>query len=216
MRDLENEAWYPDFKRHAVSKTLNLGEVYILQGEEHSHIGVIVSGRVTAIAYSYEGDETWLGEYGPGEFVGLLPFLTHKVSAFEIRAEIPVTLYDVSPQSMTALMRVSKPLCTKISSDVARRLSQSVTQIIDLETLSVKGRICTELLRLSLPIGVNPDHQIIRPSPVFTELARRLNSTRETVSRTISELQRKGLLTRRPGALIIENPQKLKTVVAKI
>lgn len=216
MRDLENEAWYPDFKRHAVSKTLRSGEVYILQGAEQSHIGIVVSGSVTAIAYSYEGDETWLGEYGAGDFVGLLPFLTQNVSTFEIRAEIPVTLYDVSTQTLTAIMRESTPLCTKIASEIAERLNQSLTQIIDLQTLSVKGRICAELLRLSLPIGVNPEHRIIRPSPVFTELARRLNSTRETVSRTISELQRKGLLARRPGALIIENPQKLKTVVAKI
>ena len=216
MRDLENEAWFPEFKRRAKSRTLKSGEVYILQGEEHLHIGVIVSGRVTAIAYSYEGDETWLGEYGAGGFVGLLPFLTQNVSAFEIRAEESVTLYEVSTQNMTALMRASTSLSTKISSDLADRLNQSMTQIIDLQTLSVKGRICAELLRLSLPIGVNPDHHIIRPSPVFTELARRLNSTRETVSRTISELQRKGLLARKPGALIIENPQKLKTVVVKI
>ena len=216
MTMVENEAWYSDFKRRAVNKTLKPGEVYVLQGAEQSHIGMIVSGTVTAIAYSYEGDETWLGEYNPGDFVGLLPFLTQNVSTFEIRAEEPVTLYDVSTRTMKTLMRESTPLCTKISSDLAKRLNQSVTQIIDLQTLSVKGRICAELLRLSLPIGVNPDHHIIRPSPVFTELARRLNSTRETVSRTISDLQRKGLLARKPGALIIENPQKLKTVVAKI
>jgi len=69
---------------------------------------------------------------------------------------------------------------------------------------------------MALPIGIDPDRHIIRPSPVFVELARRLNSTRETVSRTVSELQNQGILAREPGALIIENPERLRKAVQLI
>ena len=52
--------------------------------------------------------------------------------------------------------------------------------------------------------------QIIRPNPIFIELAERVNSTRETVSRTVSELQKKGILAREPGAIIINDPDRLR------
>ena len=66
---------------------------------------------------------------------------------------------------------------------------------------------------MSNPIGVDPDRHIVRPNPVFVDLALRINSTRETVSRTVSELQKKGIVSREPGALVIQSPEKLKASV---
>jgi CRP-like cAMP-binding protein len=82
--------------------------------------------------------------------------------------------------------------------------------MIEAYTLSAKGRICAELSRLSRVIGKAPDTRIIRPNPVFVDLAQRVNSTRETVSRTVSDLQKKGILAREPGAIIIKNPTRLR------
>ena len=69
---------------------------------------------------------------------------------------------------------------------------------------------------MALPIGIDPDRQVIRPNPIFIDMARKLNSSRETVSRTISELQKRGIIARQPGALVIEDPIRLQDAIEYI
>ena len=186
---------------------------YSLQGEEQSTVGLVVMGKATAISYSFNGDETWIGEYVEGQFIGLRALLANKPISFEIRALSKLQVLTLSHDQMLNLMQEDESLCKAVAVDLAERLNTSVSDIVDIHTLSVKGRICAELLRRAIPIGINPDRQIIRPSPVFVALARRLNASRETVSRTVSELQNKGILAREPGALIIEDPDRLRDAI---
>ena len=208
-----NSVWYSSFASNSVEKTYKKGEAYSLQGEEQSTVGLVVMGKATAISYSFNGDETWIGEYVEGQFIGLRALLANKAISFEIRALSKLQVLTLSHDQMLNLMQEDESLCKAVAVDLAERLNTSVSDIVDIHTLSVKGRICAELLRRAIPIGINPDRQIIRPSPVFVALARRLNASRETVSRTVSELQSKGILAREPGALIIEDPDRLRDAI---
>lgn len=208
-----NSVWYSSFASNSVEKTYKKGEAYSLQGEEQSTVGLVVMGKATAISYSFNGDETWIGEYVEGQFIGLRALLANKPISFEIRALSKLQVLTLSHDQMLKLMQEDESLCKAVAVDLAERLNTSVSDIVDIHTLSVKGRICAELLRRAIPIGINPDRQIIRPSPVFVALARRLNASRETVSRTVSELQNKGILAREPGALIIEDPDRLRDAI---
>lgn len=208
-----NSVWYSSFASNSVEKTYKKGEAYSLQGEEQSTVGLVVMGKATAISYSFNGDETWIGEYVEGQFIGLRALLANKPISFEIRALSKLQVLTLSHDQMLKLMQEDDSLCKAVAVDLAERLNTSVSDIVDIHTLSVKGRICAELLRRAIPIGINPDRQIIRPSPVFVALARRLNASRETVSRTVSELQNKGILAREPGALIIEDPDRLRDAI---
>ena len=208
-----NSVWYSSFASNSVEKTYKKGEAYSLQGEEQSTVGLVVMGKATAISYSFNGDETWIGEYVEGQFIGLRALLANKAISFEIRALSKLQVLTLSHDQMLKLMQEDESLCKAVAVDLAERLNTSVSDIVDIHTLSVKGRISAELLRRAIPIGINPDRQIIRPSPVFVALARRLNASRETVSRTVSELQNKGILAREPGALIIEDPDRLRDAI---
>jgi len=213
MSSLQNKPWFDSFNDIAIEKTYKRGEVFCGQGEPIDAVGLVITGRATAICYSINGHETWISEYSEAQFIGLRSLLTTGDSSFEIRVTRNMQLLSISHEKMLKLMREEPGLCEAVAVDLAERLNKSVADLIDGNTLSVKGRICAELLRQALPIGIDPDRQIIRPSPIFVDLARRLNSTRETVSRTVSELQKKGILNREPGALVIENPERLREAV---
>jgi DNA-binding MarR family transcriptional regulator len=83
-----------------------------------------------------------------------------------------------------------------------RRMVESVL-------LSATGRVCAELERLA---KLSPD-QTIRPVPVFSELATMVQSTRETVSRTISQLEKRGVLRREDGGLRVVAPHRLAELI---
>lgn len=217
MADFTQSDWYGALYKHSTAKTLLAGEAISFEQNSPSDgprsedvVGIILSGHAHALSYSENGEETWLGEHRPGQFIGLMPLLSHGHVKFDIRAEEDMVLRVISQARMRSLLSEHAALGTYIAQDFASRLDDALLSLIDTHTLSVKGRICIELLRLSVPIGLEPDKQIIRPSPVFVDLARRINSTRETVSRTVNELKRMGVISREPGALVIQNPQQLK------
>lgn len=216
MGNIQDSLWFRSFSDLSVEKNFKRGEIYTRQGEALNAVALIIAGKATAISYSVNGDETWVGEYAEGQFIGLRALLTNEDLMFEIRTTRNLRVLSISQDQMLKLMREAPSLCEAVAVDLAERLNKSVADLVDVHTLSVKGRICAELLDRASPIGIDPDRQIIRPSPVFVELARRLNSTRETVSRTVSELQNKGILIRQPGALVIESPERLRDAVEYI
>lgn len=202
--------WQNALKAVAAETRFPKGTAIHFQGERPTSIGWVAEGEAEAVYFSENGDEIWIGCYVEGDFVGHLALLNDTPNQYELIAKSELTLWVITPEALTRLLSQNADLRTALTEDFAKRLSSMSHSLIDAYALSAKGRICSELIRLSHEIGIDPGKFIIRPNPVCVELARRVNSTRETVSRTISELQKRGILTRQPGALIVENQDKLR------
>lgn len=213
MNYFQEQDWFVALSAYTVKKTYALGTSINFQGEQAEYIGLILSGSAKAVSYSADGAETWLGRFSEGEFFGHISFLTQMPVNFEVTAENNLTALILPVNKVHDLLDSHSDLSHVLAKDLARRLDQMMGRLIEALTLSAKGRICAELIRLSNPIGLDPDRHVIRPNPVFVELALRVNSTRETVSRTVSELQKMGVVSRAPGALIVEQPERLKTAM---
>lgn len=210
MIDSDTTPWHQAISDRTTTRDCDAGTVLALQGEEADKIGYVLSGRAKAVAYSEKGEATWVGYFHTGDFFGHTALLSDSPPPFEIIAETDVKVLYVTTATMQSLLNAHEGLGLEMAKDLALRLDHMTNRLIEAYTLSAKGRICAELSRLSRVIGIAPDTRIIRPNPVFVELAERVNSTRETVSRTVSDLQKKGILAREPGAIIIKNPDRLR------
>lgn len=205
--------WQAYLESRATQKTYRQNETILYQSDVTDTVGFILSGRAKATAYSEQGEQTWLGEFEAGQFFGHVSFLTRSPIKFEIVAQTDVTALIVPVSAIQACLDDSHEFGQAVAKDLAGRLDAMIVRLIEALTLSAKGRVCAELIRLSCPIGISPDKHIVRPNPVFVDVALRVNSTRETVSRTVSELQKKGIISRQPGALVIEKFESLKNAV---
>lgn len=209
------QAWNSAVSDIGTQKSFAAKEPINFQGEHAEYVGFIISGSAKAITYSENGEETWLGQFSEGEFFGHMSFLMQLPVSFEITAEDNLTALILPVQKLNALLDDHSELGLVLAKDLAQRLDMMINRLVEALTLSAKGRICAELIRLSNPIGIDPQRHVIRPNPVFVELALRVNSTRETVSRTVSDLQKKGVVSRTPGALIVEYPERLKAAISQ-
>lgn len=202
-----------DFEKNGIIKSFQPGESVFYQDEMASHVGLIIEGSIRATSYSEDGTETWLGRFTNGDLLGHISILAQQALRYEAVAESHVSMVCITPENLNRLLYESREFSQWVTDGLAAKVDMMTMRLIEAYTLSAKGRICAELLRMSSPIGVEPSKALIRPTPVFVDLAVRVNSTRETVSRTVSHLQKSGILSREPGAILVHRPAALKSAI---
>lgn len=211
MENLLTNATFAPIREVAVVRSISSGEVIFVQGEPPAFVGVIVQGAAAALARSRGGEETWLDYYSRGDLLSHAVFLTQGTLQVEVVAETDLTMLTWTTSQLNTLLEEQTNLAADFLPYIAHRVEQLSQRLLEAYTLSARERVQLELSRLATPIGKNPETSIIRPNPVLSRLARRVNSTRETASRTISDLLKKGILSREPGALIVVDPAALQS-----
>ncbi|MFC0590430.1 Crp/Fnr family transcriptional regulator [Novosphingobium aquiterrae] len=169
---------------------------------------VIVAGQAQEVAYGQDGSILQLSVLGRGDLYGAL------MSGSDGGVAQTESLVDgrgahFATPALVRLMDSYGPVARAINRQLSARLEALRRRMVEATLLSVGGRICAELLRR---VAVSND-RTIRPMPVMSELAVSVRSTRETVSRTISQLERRGLVKRVEGGLLIVAPHRLEEQV---
>jgi CRP/FNR family transcriptional regulator, cyclic AMP receptor protein len=106
-----------------------------------------------------------------------------------------------------------RPLAEAVISTLIDRLRAMTARVGELGALNVRARVQAELLRLARPDHDDPKRAVIVTPPNQSELAARINTRRETVSREINALERNGLIERRRGAIVITDALRLSAAI---
>lgn len=198
-----------DVRAQGIVKNYAKDSVLHHQGDSRLHVCYILTGRVFATSINVDGEETFVSEFTAGQFLGSDCLFDTEPSNYQLVAKTPITGLLYPRENFLSLMNRFPDLNNMVIADLARQISNFTTQTLESNSLSVHGRIASELKRQTKPIGRDPGTFIIRPTPVFSELAQRMGSSRETVSRSVSKMVKKGILERRTGALIVPNLDRL-------
>jgi len=97
-----------------------------------------------------------------------------------------------------------------LSRMLLKSLQWTTDRLLERNMLSANGRVYAELLRLA---DTGADGKSIRPAPIVTELAERVQTSRETASRAIAALERRGIITRTSTVLTIVARRQLEDMV---
>jgi CRP-like cAMP-binding protein len=89
-------------------------------------------------------------------------------------------------------------------------------RIFEYSTLPVRERLVLELLRLADSDAIDSNKAVISPAPTHFDLAARISTHREAVSREMSALAKQGLLEKRAGILQLHNIGALKALCSSL
>ena len=81
--------------------------------------------------------------------------------------------------------------------------------------LQTKHRLYSELIRLSRPRLGHEGQRSISPPPTQKELAARIGTRREVVSREIANLKRAKVIDKTTGALILSDVERLSDMISE-
>ena len=179
------------------------------QGEHAGSTYLVVVGRAQALVYGLEGQMVLLHEFAPGDFFGAIAEARPEPEDADVVAVEDVRAAVFGGPDFLDLIEAHGCVGLAVSRVLLRQLRAASSRMAERTTLSAAGRVHAELLRLAR-LG---DGRTIRPAPVLAALAVRVHSTRETVSRTISALERRGVIRREADALVIVAPRRLEEMV---
>jgi TolB-like protein/class 3 adenylate cyclase/Flp pilus assembly protein TadD len=112
-------------------------------------------------------------------------------------------LASMSPEAFRAIVANH----ASVRERLLRRLTGSVREfaerLLEIGAQPVQRRILIELLRLARVAGVEANRARLAPAPSLTDIANRVGTKRELVSREVSRLVRDGLLERAGGGALV-------------
>jgi len=178
-------------------------------GDPMSIMVVIASGLAQAILHSASGQPVLLHEYRTGDFFGGLGLSSGDSHDADVVAVTGVASFLLDGQELALLAEQHGCIGLALLQVLMGRLQRSDARMFEHAALTSAGRIHAEILRQA---RLSED-MTIRPMPVLSDLALRISTTRETVSRAVSALERRGIVRRSADGLVVVAPHRLEELI---
>jgi CRP-like cAMP-binding protein len=199
----------------AAFKPYAKGDEVISSVETSRSAYLVLEGRAKALLYSADGNQIWFNDFKPGDFFGEMAAITGSGRSADIYAESALLVASFDAATFVELMQSDGAFCFLVTRQIVDRFRKTSERMFELSALSVAGRTYAELLRIAGQSRASESADMtIEDMPSLAELARRIHSTRETVSRVIGELQSKGFISRVDTKITILNSDFFSFVAA--
>lgn len=181
----------------------------VRQGDIIGLAHLLVAGRAKALLYTPDGQVVLLHDYREGDLFGALEESDATAQEADVVASDEVMTLAIEAGQLAMLAQQFGCIGLALSRMLLRRLRNTTRRMYEHAALSAVGRVHAELLRLA---RMSSD-LTIRPAPVLSELALQVATTRETVSRAVNALDRRGFIRRDDDGLTIVAPERLEEMI---
>lgn len=192
-------------------RTMARGAFVLRKNARSEHLLFLLSGRLQAVNVTEDGRETGHSFIGPGDYFGDLAVIDGLPLAVSVVAS-ETSLVAFLPRVQALELIYNNPL-------VAERLLKKMALIIraaaDYQAiLSIPNAFQRVFALLNQSAKTGPGGLVvIEKMPTQQEIATRVNTSRETVSRAIQVLIQKGVVEKDMRRLIVRLPNVLREAV---
>lgn len=212
-KDTELEAFLDLFK-NGTKLHYAKGEYIIRPGESPAHIFYIDEGLVKAFNISKYGEENLLIIRKNHEIFPLIWAITGQGKSIIYQTLAPTTVYRVDQKAFTEFLRNNPEALYPFIDLVTQQYQMHSERILNLEYRSVRERLVSFLLTMSLRFGKQTDDGLLVDVPLKQQdIASSINASRETTSRELGALERKGLITNAQSCITIKDKKALKALL---
>lgn len=201
------------FKR-GTELTYNKNEYIIRPGESPNYVYYINEGLVKAFNISKYGEENLLIIRKPREIFPLIWAITGRGRSIIYQALTPTKVYRVTREDFNSFLKENTDALYPFIDLITDQYRMHSERILNLEYRSVRERLASFLLTMASRFGKDSSKGIIIDVPLKQQdIASSINASRETTSRELGILERKGLIKNSQGRLIIIDKQALKKLI---
>jgi CRP-like cAMP-binding protein len=189
----------------------------VISREAQDHdVYLIVGGKVRITAFSGAGRQVTYRDIATGQWFGDLAAIDGRSRSADVDALEDTLVASMSPSVFRRLVHQHPAVCDRVLDRLVTLVRDLTERVFDFSTLGVQNRVHAELLRLAKEAGVEGNVARISPAPKHSDIAGKVSTYREQVTRELSAMAKQGLVRRSEGALLIPDVAKLERIVAEV
>lgn len=177
--------------------------------DDTTDVYFVLEGRLRATIFSYDGRETIFRDIQAGDFFGELSAIDG-----EPRSATVVALSDCLVATMTrpdflTLAGGHSAVALALLKYLTHQVRGLTERVFQLGSWTVRYRLFAELLKLGDYGQVTDSEIVIRNFPTHGEIASKISTHREAVSKELSRLAREGVIKQRGRIMVLRQPRRL-------
>lgn len=195
---------------HFVSLSHPANQIILLENDWGGSVYFVLNGWVKIRTYNLDGKEVTLNIIGRGEIFGEMAALEKQPRSTDAITLTATTIGRIPAENFVNLMK-SEPIAgVSLAKIMARRLRQ-VNRRLQLREASSISRVADAILFLADGQGTEAEGMMEIPNLPHKEISSLSGLARETVTRVLTKLEKRGLierdtdLLRIPDILALEN-----------
>ncbi len=200
----------------AVAQYYEPGQLIFSEGDPCEGLFVVQSGEVRIFTTSAGGREQVLAVEGPGATVAELPVFDGGNYPASATAAKQTTVLLILKKDFQALCLKHPEVTLKVLRVVGSRLRRLVGIIEELSFTTIRHRLAGQLLRLARTNGRQTNQGVEFTLITNQELAARIGTVRELVSRNLSRLQAVGIIRLEGKHVVVPDLKALEAEVENI
>ena len=184
-------------------------------GEEDATTDVffVVAGELHVTSYSGQGKEVSFRNLGPGSTVGEFSAIDGLPRSANVIAASDCLIASMSAGTFKLLLRDYPQVTGRFAEAMVAQVRRLTERVFEFSTLPVTARIHAELLRMAEVEGATGNRVVIAPAPTHAEIAARISTHREAVTRELNYLGNVGLLQRSRERIEVLDLARLRDLV---
>lgn len=197
---------------HVVIRSHPANQVILLENDWGSSVYFILEGWVKIRTYNLDGKEVTLNILGKGDLFGEMAPLDEVPRSTDVITLVPTVIGNVPAQDFVKLITTEPLAGISLAKLMARRLRQ-VNRRLRLREADSVARVVDILIFLADGQGHVSSSGVEIPNLPHRELSSLSGLARETVTRVLSKLERKELITRDRDTLCIPDINALEKIL---
>ncbi|MCA9673195.1 MAG: Crp/Fnr family transcriptional regulator [Myxococcales bacterium] len=193
-----------DLARRMSVKRWTAGAIIVGQHEMDQALYIVYGGRAKVSLFGENGREITLATLRTGDFFGELSLIDSKPRAANVVAADDAILLVLDREAFLDHLEMHPRTMRALLESMASRVRSSADIIANLALHDVNSRLTRTLITLAEEVGEeSEDGILIRYRPTQQDLANMVGTCRETVSRALSAMARRGLVVSRGRSLLL-------------
>jgi CRP-like cAMP-binding protein len=199
------------FRLHGAKQTFKKNDFIIRPGDPPHGVFYIYQGLVKAYDITKYNEENLLIIRKQDEIFPLIWAVTGHEHHIIYQALAPTTVYKIDRQVFLEFVGSSSDALIPLLDMTMEMYRLHGERILTLEYRTVRERIISFLLNMSQRFGKETTNGVLIEVPLrHQDIASSVNATRETTSREISALERKGLLENKQSFTLLKDVDALR------
>lgn len=191
------------------------GRMLLAFGAASTNVYLVLEGRVQVTLCSAAGNEVVLRDMPAGELFGELAAIDERPRSASIVALDHCVLASIPGDAFRRAVCATPEAALWMARQLVAQVRNLTEKVFELNTMRVPGRLHCELLRLCVPDAAQAAG-LIDPAPTHAELAARIGTHREAVTRELRDLARRGIVVQHRRRLTITDLAMLRRLVREV